>query len=121
MLGYLPGTTGPGRTTVGTQTEHRVDTEAARQRGAEVAERAADGVNRVAQDLDDAALTTKIKSKMALDDLVRALDIDVDTEHGVVTLTGTVGSDAERERALRLARETAGVQSVQDRLTVRPR
>lgn len=59
-----------------------------------------------------------IKAKMALDDAIEAARIDVDTAGGVVTLTGSVRSQAERERALRLARETDGVTSVVDRLTV---
>ena len=38
-----------------------------------------------------AALTSKIKAKMALDDLVNAADINVDTDGSAVTLTGKVG------------------------------
>jgi hyperosmotically inducible protein len=55
---------------------------------------------------------------MALDDLVKASAIDVDTSNGVVTLSGTVATEAERQRAVHLARETEGVRSVQDRLRV---
>ena len=47
--------------------------------------------------------------------------IDVDTSHSVATLTGTVESSQERERAVRLARETAGVTNVADRLQVKER
>jgi osmotically-inducible protein OsmY len=49
---------------------------------------------------------------------VKALNIDVDTDGSIVTLTGRVKSAAERERAMRLARETDGVSSVVDRLAV---
>jgi hyperosmotically inducible periplasmic protein len=49
---------------------------------------------------------------------VRARDIDVDTSNGLVTLSGVVRSAAERDRALRLARETEGVTEVQDRLRI---
>ena len=66
-----------------------------------------------------AASTSKIKAKMALDDLVKAADIDVDTDGSVVTLTGDVGSAEERRRALRIARETDGVTKVVDHLRVR--
>ena len=55
---------------------------------------------------------------MALDDLVQARTIDVDTQNGNVTLTGRVRTKPERERALLLARETAGVRNVVDRLVV---
>jgi hyperosmotically inducible protein len=68
--------------------------------------------------LGDATLSGRIKSKMALDDLVRARGIDVSTTGGVVTLTGTVHSVGERDQALRLARDTTGVTQVVDRLLV---
>ena len=52
-----------------------------------------------------------------LDDSVKSRSIDVTTNGSTVTLTGTVRSAAERDRAMALARETAGVTSVIDRLT----
>ena len=73
----------------------------------------------VGQAVDEGSLTLKIKSKMALDDLVKARTINVDTAGSVVTLTGTVESAQERERAVRLARETAGVTNVVDKLQVK--
>jgi osmotically-inducible protein OsmY len=84
---------------------------AARETGAEVKERAEEAVTA-------AALTSKIKAKMALDDVVNASDIDVDTEESVVTLTGDVRSADERRRAVRIATETAGVTKVVDRLAI---
>ena len=48
--------------------------------------------------LSESALTTKIKAKMALDDRVTARAIGVDTAGTVVTLTGSVGSNAERDQ-----------------------
>ena len=73
-----------------------------------------DTAKQAAKQLDetfsDGALTTKIKSKMALDDLVNAREINVDTKDHVVTLTGTVASARERERAVALAKETTGVE-----------
>ena len=70
--------------------------------------------------LNDGGLTAKIKAKMALDDAVKALDLDVDTSGTVVTVSGRVRTDAERQRALRLARETDGVTKVIDRIEVQP-
>jgi hyperosmotically inducible protein len=96
-----------------------IDTTRAREAGAAIGEKVASGANQAEHALENGALTTKIKSKMALDDSVKALDINVDTADGVVTLTGTVHSQAERTRAVQLARETNGVKSVDDRLTVR--
>ena len=101
------------------QTEPAVDTAKARETGAKIGETVATGAAEAQQALNDGALTAKIKSKMALDDTVKALSIDVDSRNGVVTLSGRVNSEAERSKALQLARETAGVTTVHDRLAVR--
>lgn len=93
-----------------------IDTERARETGAAVGETVAKGADDVQRAAANASLTAKIKSKMALDDHVSASAIDVDTDGSVVTLSGTVSSDAERQRALQLARDTEGVTSVIDRL-----
>jgi osmotically-inducible protein OsmY len=96
-----------------------VDTEKARQAGATIGEKVATGTAQAEHALNEAALTTKIKAKMALDDTVKALSIDVDTQGTVVTLTGTVHSETERAKALQLARETAGITAVNDHLVIR--
>src|SRR5262245_22782112 len=105
---------------VGTAGE--VSVEKARERGAEIGEKAAVATKKVGETMEEAALTTKIKAKMVLDDLVKARAIDVTTneESGgmVVTLRGRVQSIAERDRAVALARETSGVVRVVDRLEV---
>ena len=99
------------------------DAGAAQQRGAELTKEAARQAGEAATKLEGAVsegtLTAKIKSKMALDDYVKARTIDVDTSGTVVTLTGFVESTAERERAVRLAQETAGVTRVVDKLEVK--
>jgi osmotically-inducible protein OsmY len=93
-----------------------------RETTAEVKERAKAGVHtatdRAEEAVAAAAVTSKIKAKMALDDLVKAADIDVDTDGGVVTLTGTVESVEERRRAVRIATETKGVTKVVEHLRV---
>jgi hyperosmotically inducible periplasmic protein len=91
----------------------------ARARGAEIGEKAAVAASKVEETLDEAALTAKIKAKMALDDLVKARDINVTTHDTTVTLSGTVGSKAEHDRAMALAHETAGVSKVIDDLHTR--
>ena len=80
--------------------------------------RASEAASQAGEILSDAALTGKIKSKMALDDNVTAGNIGVKTKDGRVTLSGTVTSEDERRRAVQLARETKGVLSVDDRLTM---
>jgi hyperosmotically inducible protein len=96
----------------------RVDTAKAKEVGAEIGAKTAEVANKAGAVLSDSALTAKIKSKMALDDLVKARSIDVTTTGHVVTLRGTVGSVAEHDRAVQLAKETAGVTEVVDRLGV---
>jgi osmotically-inducible protein OsmY len=96
-----------------------VDTDKARATGAAIGEKVASGTAHAEQILSDSALTAKIKAKMALDDTVKALSIDVDTRGTAVTLTGTVHTEAERTKAVQLARETQGVTTVNDRLVVR--
>jgi hypothetical protein len=102
--------------TVGTT--GKVDTDRAREAGAKVGEKTAEAANKAEAILAEGALTAKIKSKMALDDSVQSRSIDVTTTGHVVTLTGRVRSEAERTRALQLARETAGVTDVVDRMVV---
>jgi osmotically-inducible protein OsmY len=103
---------------VATTGSQGIDTSRARQAGAEIGEKVAIGANKAEHALANASLTAKIKSKMALDDSVKARRINVDTDGTVVTLTGTVETAAQKARALQLARETDGVTSVVDRLRI---
>jgi hyperosmotically inducible periplasmic protein len=100
-----------------------VDAEKAREKGAKLAREAAEttkvAAERTQEVVGEAAITAKIKSKMALDDQVKARTINVDTVGTTVTLSGTVHSEQERERAVRLARETEGITEVVDKLVVK--
>ena len=82
------------------------------------AEKAGEAASKVGSAVAEGTLTTKIKAKMALDDLVKARTISVETTGTVVTLTGRVSSKAERDRAVRLAQETDGVTKVVDKLQI---
>ncbi len=90
----------------------------ARERGAELGEKAAIAGEKLKDAAHDATITSKIKAKMALDDSVKARAIDVSTDGSTVTVSGTVRSRAERDRAVALARETAGVTTVIDHLSL---
>jgi hyperosmotically inducible periplasmic protein len=119
FLGWWGGSDLPNRDAVTSAAQ--TGAERAKQAGQEISQKTAE-VAKTAQDaLSDGALTGKIKAKMALDDSVKALDLNVDTVGGVVTVTGNVRSSAERERALALARETNGVVRVVDRTTIEAR
>jgi hyperosmotically inducible protein len=67
----------------------------------------------------DAALTAEVKTKMAADSTVPAMRIEVDTKDGVVTLTGNVDRQDEKDRAIEIALTTGGVVDVVDMISVR--
>ena len=101
-----------------TATSGHVDSSRAQQVGAQLGAKTAEAANKAGEMLSDGALTAKIKSKMALDDSVRARSIDVSTTDHVVTVSGDVRSQGEHDRAIQLARETNGVTRVIDGLTI---
>jgi len=96
-----------------------LDTSKARDVGAKIGEATAKAANQAEDAIAHGAITAKIKSKMVLDDLVKARNVHVETNGTVVTLTGVVDSEAERKRAVELAKETEGVTSVIDHFRVR--
>lgn len=69
-------------------------------------------------DLTDAKITTVITTRYLFDSEVGGTDIDVDTDNGVVTLKGTVESDAEKQLAMEIAKNAEDVRKVVDELTV---
>jgi osmotically-inducible protein OsmY len=115
LLGWWPGGGWLSRATA-ERSIGRIDTSKAREVGAEIGSKATEAASVAQAALADGSITAKIKAKMTLDDTVQARDIHVDFDNGVVTLTGTVGSAAERKRAIDLARETKGVKSVRDQM-----
>jgi osmotically-inducible protein OsmY len=66
----------------------------------------------------DATITASIKMQLATGKGVAAHNINVDTRQGRVTLTGQVSSEAERQLAVRIARDTEGVREVENGLQV---
>lgn len=91
------------------------------QKSREATDKAREGADKTVDampDVGDAGITAKVKSKFLGDTGVSGLKIDVDTKNGVVTLTGTVPTAAEKRRAMELAKGTDGVKSVVDRLKV---
>jgi osmotically-inducible protein OsmY len=120
FLGYWAGRTGTAArpSAAPTGTSGSINTERARERAAELGEKAADAATKVQETVSEAGVTAKIKAKMALDDSVKSRKIDVTTSGSVVTLTGVVESVHEHDRAVALARETNGVTQVVDHLRV---
>jgi len=72
------------------------------------------------QEVDDSAVTLKVKSKLAGDTQTSAIKINVETKNGVVTLSGKVPTAIERDEADKIARNTEGVARVVNDITVDP-
>lgn len=109
-----------------------VDTSAAKTRAAEIA-RTQKGVVDVVDNVTvtaagpmpmsdaDTTVTVAVNAKLAGETTLSERRIDIETLDGVVTLKGELRSQAEKDTALKLARETSGVREVNDRLVVVPR
>lgn len=69
--------------------------------------------------VDDAAITTKVKAAIAADKDLSAIRIDVDTQNGVVTLSGPAPTASAKEHASEIARNVKGVSSVNNQLTIK--
>jgi hyperosmotically inducible protein len=72
-----------------------------------------------ARNRTDDAISTSVRSKLAADPALKALNLSVDTHDGVVTLRGRVAKVEQRNAALADARSVAGVRSVQNLITVK--
>jgi len=70
--------------------------------------------------IKDGWLVMKIHSELVDEDLLGGSDVDVDVDKGVVTLQGTVRSEAGRNRAIAVAKSSDGVKNVIDQLRVVP-
>lgn len=68
--------------------------------------------------LDDMILTSKIKAELIKTKNVRANNVDVDSNNGVVTLTGIVRSESEKNKILRVTRIVAGNRKIVDNISV---
>ncbi|OLD96070.1 MAG: hypothetical protein AUG80_15000 [Candidatus Rokubacteria bacterium 13_1_20CM_4_68_9] len=68
--------------------------------------------------IDDASITTAVKSKLVADKASNLTRVNVDTNNGTVYLNGTVESAEQRARAEQIAREAKGVRNVVNNLQV---
>lgn len=66
----------------------------------------------------DTATTSEVKAKLLADDIVPSRKIKVETNEGVVQLSGTVENHAQSERAEMIAKAVKGVKSVKNDLKV---
>lgn len=69
--------------------------------------------------IDDAEITAKVKAAIFAEPVLKTLQISVDTVSGVVTLSGSVDSQQNSDRAKALAGAVAGVSGVENRLVLK--
>ncbi len=69
--------------------------------------------NESAQPVDDTWITTKVKADLLASSNVPGTEIKVETVNGVVTLSGSISSQAEKDKALKIAKAIKGVKSVE--------
>jgi hyperosmotically inducible periplasmic protein len=70
--------------------------------------------------VDDAAITTSVKTRFVDNPQVDAASIKVETLNGTVLLSGFAKNSTERTTAESIARNVSGVRSVRNEITVRP-
>jgi hyperosmotically inducible protein len=78
------------------------------------------GQESVGNYVDDATITTQVKSRFVENKLVDAASISVETMKGTVMLSGFAKNGAERTTAESIARGVKGVTSVKNEIAVRP-
>jgi hyperosmotically inducible protein len=121
-VGVAAGETKRGAEIAGRETKKGVE---------KAGEKTAEGVGVAARETKNAAkktgevvsdswITTKVKTKFVGEDALKHSHISVSTKDNVVTLTGTVASEAGRERAIAIVKATDGVKDVVDKLTIAP-
>lgn len=71
------------------------------------------------QYIDDTTLTTKVKVALLSDSVTSLFKISVDSDHGIVTLSGTVDKPETVDRAIRLAMAVPGVKVVKPEIGVK--
>lgn len=104
------GTAAAAPTTLGERTREAI---------ANVKEKASNAMDRTARSATDTTITSKVKASLVADADLKATDINVDTEKGVVMLSGFVESKGEAEKAERVAKGVEGVTKVKNSLKVK--
>jgi osmotically-inducible protein OsmY len=92
---------------------------AAQTAGQNVGEAAKQATDTALNAADDAAITAQVSAGLAKDPDLSALQINVDTKAGVVTLNGPAPTAAAKERATQIAQAVKGVGAVNNQLAVK--
>jgi hypothetical protein len=73
----------------------------------------------IGEQIDDVTITAKVKAALLQSPDVKGSDVNVNTEKGVVQLSGFVESKTQSERALQIARAVGGVKEVHDKMSLK--
>jgi hyperosmotically inducible protein len=76
------------------------------------------GMEKAGDYMDDSVITAKIKQDILSDPLLKSTQIDVETENGVVKLSGTVDSQLSIDRVKALAQSVTDVKAVESELVI---
>lgn len=82
------------------------------------ADKTSEAASKTASAASDTWITTKVKTKIVGDKALKGASLDVSTTGGIVTLTGTVRTEAQRKHAIAVTKATKGVKDVDDKTTV---
>jgi osmotically-inducible protein OsmY len=85
-----------------------------------VAEKMGEQSDKAGVAIDDTEITTKIKAAILAESGLKTLQISVETKKGVVSLSGSVDSQANSDMAKALATAVAGVNKVNNELVIKP-
>lgn len=100
-------------TTTGAVAQHT------REAGTSVADTAREKASDTRTAMSDTMITTKVKAEMAADPVVKAMDVHVETQRGIVMLSGFVPTRAEADKAVEVARKVEGVQEVKSSIQIK--
>jgi hyperosmotically inducible periplasmic protein len=76
------------------------------------------GKNSIGQDFNDTMLTSQIRVKLLQDPDIRSTNIDVDTNNNVVTLTGIVKTDQEKNKIIYTVQKVCGNRQIVNNISV---
>jgi osmotically-inducible protein OsmY len=93
----------------------------AREAGRDASQAMGAAVDSASSKSKDMAITAEVKTRLARDDKLSALAINVDTDAGKVVLRGSAPDSMSRTRATELAQGVDGVVAVANELNVQPK
>ncbi len=70
-------------------------------------------------ELDDTVVTTSVKAALLAEESIKSMDIKIETNKGVVQLSGFVNDNKQIDRAVAVAQAVAGVKGVQSRMVLK--